>query len=141
MLLESLLCLALNIYHEGRSQGYDGMAAVAVVTMNRAKQDPNQICAEVFRPKQFSWANSLTTVSAKLRKKRAKRFLPKDKKAWAAAKVVAKQALDGKLDSFIYAEIGTADHYFNPDKANPSWQHSMREVATIRNHVFYDSRG
>jgi len=141
MLLESLLCLALNIYHEGRSQGYDGMAAVAVVTMNRAKQDPDQICTEVFRPKQFSWANSLTTVSSKVRQKRAKRFLPKDKNAWAAAKVVAKQALEGRLDSMIYDEIGKSDHYFNPNKANPYWQHDMKKVATIGEHVFYDSKG
>jgi len=137
IITEALLCLSLNIYHEARSEGYDGMAAVAIVTMNRAGGQEERICEEVFRPKQFSWANSLTTVSPQQRIKNAPRFAPKDKAAWAAAKVVAHQALTGQLSSHIRARVSKADHYYNPDKANPRWKDSMHRISRIGDHVFF----
>ena len=35
MLMESLMCLALNVYHEAKNQSYVGQVAVAQVVMNR----------------------------------------------------------------------------------------------------------
>jgi len=145
MLVEAFLCLALNIFHESQDQGYDGMAAVAQVTMTRAKGKEENVCREVFRKKAFSWANPLTTVSKRERARRAPKFLPNTKNpiernAWMAAKVVARQALNGELDSYITATIGKSDHYFNPDKADPYWKDSMKKIAVIGDHVFYDSR-
>ena len=42
-------CLALNIYHEARNQPTVGKLAVAMVTMNRVKDErfPNTVCGVV----------------------------------------------------------------------------------------------
>ena len=51
-------CLALNIYHEARSERTAGMWAVADVTINRVKsiQFPNTICGVVRQGKVYeSW--------------------------------------------------------------------------------------
>lgn len=49
--------LALNIYHESRSESLDGQVAVAIVTINRLKSDcyPNTIEKVVTQKDQFSW--------------------------------------------------------------------------------------
>ena len=50
-------CLAMNIYHEARSESMQGQIAVAQVTLNRVEHDkwPSTICEVVYEPKQFSW--------------------------------------------------------------------------------------
>ena len=37
MLTASLVCLALNVYHEAKNQSFLGQVAVAQVVMNRVK--------------------------------------------------------------------------------------------------------
>ncbi|MCK9234689.1 MAG: cell wall hydrolase [Gammaproteobacteria bacterium] len=141
MIIESaLLCLSLNIYHEGRDQGYEGMAAVAVVTMNRASHDQTKICDTVFKKYQFSWANKLTTVSPQQRKRNADRFMPREHLAWEESKRIARQAIKGEIKPKIIKKIGKSDHYFNPNKANPSWRKAMQFIAQVGDHVFYQSR-
>jgi spore germination cell wall hydrolase CwlJ-like protein len=57
MIAESLLCLALNIFHEARSEPLESQVAVAAVTINRLKDKdhPSSICEVVYEPKAFSW--------------------------------------------------------------------------------------
>ena len=61
MIETALLCLALNVYFEARSEPIAGKIAVAEVTLNRvASQDyPNTICEVVLQENQngcsFSW--------------------------------------------------------------------------------------
>ncbi len=136
MIFESaLLCLALNIYHEARDQSHKGMVAVAEVTMNRAGGQQKQVCEVVFKPYQFSWANSLTTVSPKQRAKNAKRFVPKDETSWQRAKAIAHKVLKGQHKPVVR----DATHYFNPDKVvqRPRWADRMQRVARVGNHLFY----
>jgi N-acetylmuramoyl-L-alanine amidase len=58
---QSLICLAENIYHEARSEPYEGKKAVALVTLNRvqSEQFPNSVCDVVKERRgnicQFSW--------------------------------------------------------------------------------------
>ena len=49
MLVEALVCLALNVYHEARDQPFIGQVAVAQVVMNRVHDDrfPNTVCEVV----------------------------------------------------------------------------------------------
>lgn len=136
----ALLCLALNIYHEARSEGYDGMAAVAVVTMNRAAHNQEKVCDVVFKPYAFSWANKLTTSTAEDRIRLAPNYLPKDEAMWQEAKEIATQAIQGTLKPHVYRTVKEADHYYNPSKANPYWKKHMRKVAKIGDHAFYDSK-
>lgn len=135
MLIDVLLCLALNVYHEARGEPLKGQFAVAQVTMNRANQDPSRVCEEVFRPHQFSWANPLTTVSAKERVRNADRFMPRDKQAWETAKRVARKTLDGRAPNVV----GNADHY-HAESVRPRWAKSMQKVARIGGHTFYINR-
>ena len=51
-------CLAMNIYHEARSERTAGMWAVADVTINRVKSIayPNTVCEVVYQgPVYESW--------------------------------------------------------------------------------------
>ena len=54
-LLEGLLWLTLNVYHEARSEPQIGQIAVAHVTLNRANQRNMTIKETVKQPYQFSW--------------------------------------------------------------------------------------
>ena len=73
MILESaVLCLALNIYHEARSEMIPGQYAVAQVTMNRAGEKSN-VCKTVVAKHQFSWTTKMLTKKGKRAVFRAKR--------------------------------------------------------------------
>ncbi len=132
MLTEAMLCLALNIYHESRDQSIEGMQAVAAVTMQRANHQSKNVCNIVFKPKQFSWANPLTTVSKHTRRQRAKDYIPTDERSWERAKTIARQAINRQLKS----KAQSATHYYNPSIAKPKWRAHMVVVAKIGDHVF-----
>ena len=54
-LLEGLLWLTLNVYHEARSEPQVGQVAVALVTLNRANARHLPVKQIVQEPYQFSW--------------------------------------------------------------------------------------
>ena len=54
----SVKCLALNMYHEARSQGTAGLFAVSAVVINRVNDSrfPNSVCEVVYQgPTRESW--------------------------------------------------------------------------------------
>ena len=51
---KELRCMMSNIYFEARGEPFQGMVAVAKVTLNRATTTAS-VCKEVYRPYQFSW--------------------------------------------------------------------------------------
>ena len=56
--IASAHCLALNIYHEARSQGTAGIFGVTAVVLNRVNDErfPNTICEVVYQgPTRESW--------------------------------------------------------------------------------------
>lgn len=123
MLEAAILCMALNIYYESRSEPVSGQQAVALVTMNRAKGDPSRVCDVVFAPRQFSWTNpGVTTVP------------PLDLVAWKTAMATAKVTVTGKLADFTRG----ATHY-HADYVRPIWRHAMRplRLVGVGHHVFY----
>ena len=52
-----IYCGAQNIYFEAGSEPFEGMMAIADVTINRKKDTrwPDSICNVVWQNKQFSW--------------------------------------------------------------------------------------
>lgn len=132
MLTIAALCLALNVYHEGRGESVEGQKAIAAVTMRRADNNKDKICDVVFQPKQFSWANPLTTVSPAIRAKRANKFVPTDEKSWRIAKKIATLALSGKLST----KADGAKFFYNPKIAKPEWRNKFAIVARIDDHIF-----
>lgn len=132
ILTTAMLCVALNVYHEARNQPLEGQHAVAQVTMNRAERDPKNVCKVVFEPKQFSWANPLTTVSKAERARLGKRFVPKDEKAWSIAKSVAFHTVKGNIQDFTQGAT-----FFHTKAVRPYWRHDFKLIAVIGDHKFY----
>jgi len=127
----ALLCLSLNLYHEARGESIMGQYAVAMVTLNRAKQDKRQVCEVVFKAKQFSWANKGVTKTAYGWKLDA-RHDPKDVYAWWLAKRIAKQSLTGRVIDFTRGSM-----FYHTTKVRPVWRHALVPTRKIGNHQFY----
>ena len=131
MILETaILCLAINIYHEARSEMIPGQYAVANVTMNRAG-DKRRVCDTVTEPKQFSWTNTLTT------RKHGHVVLkregyPKDEVAWDRAQRIAKVVLRNPNLDFTNG----ATHY-HATYVNPAWSRSLEKTKRLGTHIFY----
>lgn len=111
-------CLATNIYHEARGEGYLGGLAVAVVTINRARhQDyPRSICAVVYQARQFSWTNS-------------RNHKPITN---AASIYLAKVALSER-----HQLRGLRATHYHTKAVRPHWRLSLQRVETIGQHIFY----
>jgi spore germination cell wall hydrolase CwlJ-like protein len=122
MIAESLLCLALNLYHEARGEGPDGMMAVAQVTLNRVHHPdwPDTICEVVYQTSQFSWTNGKTEH-------------PGDSEEWTFAKAVTIDVLIGDAHSVL-------DHralFFHATSVQPVWADDMLLLGQIGDHKFY----
>jgi len=136
MLAESLMCLALNVYHEAKNQSFMGQVAVAQVVMNRVKDAryPNTVCdvvkqAETYKYKptipiknrcQFSWYCD------------GKSDKPEEPKAWRDAMHVANGVYNGHIGDFVEG----ATHY-HAYYVNPSWAKVKQYVLRIDDHIFY----
>ena len=117
----SVLCLALNVYHEASIDPYEGRAAVALVTKNRARKSGTSICWEVFRDQQFTWTED--------RKKR--QALPRGK-GWRAALLLAREVLRPGFEDFT----GGATEY-HLASMTAWWAPYMQYLGTWGSHKFY----
>lgn len=128
---QEIKCLALNIFHEARSESEKGQKAVASVTLNRvdSKRYPDTVCEVVYQKRwdtirkryvsQFSWTEFDEPPSLK-------------SKPWYRAWRIAeesyrssdKQRLEGAL-------------YYHARRIRPSWARTKTPVARIGRHIFY----
>jgi spore germination cell wall hydrolase CwlJ-like protein len=131
VIASALLCLSLNVYHEARSESIPGQYAVALVTMNRAKESQSSICRTVFKSKQFSWTNG-QFVQVKNGYRVSLKMTPKDQHAWKLAKRVAQVTLSGRMLDFTKG----ANHYHTVAVA-PKWAMKMDRTRKIGKHIFY----
>ena len=113
-------CMLKNIYHEARGEGVEGMQAVALVTLNRAKQQDKTVCEVVYQRKQFSWTNT-----AKGRNKPITGNID-------TVHAVASQAIAGVLTDFT-----TGATHYHTTKVKPVWRRALDKVVVINNHIFY----
>ena len=116
--------LALNMYHEARNQGIQGMQLVGEVTLNRVRLQafPDTICGVVYQPRQFSWTHLI------------KDKTPHEKHSWLMAKLLAWHLLEGSIPLYNYG----ATHYYNPQlmKRTPRWAKQYERVGQWKNHIF-----
>ena len=127
MLLEAVVCLALNIYHEARGEPLEGQVAVAYVVLNRKDRPtfPDTICGVVLQGGearhwcQFSWYCD------------GRSDRPLDRVAWERAKAVAMSVLLEEDDP-----TGGAVYYHTVD-VRPTWASRFTVTATIGRHIFY----
>lgn len=127
---KQLDCLAVNIYYEAGHEPFEGKAAVAQVTINRADSGkfPRDICKVVYQKNivydkvlcQFSW---YCEGKAGIK--------PKNKVAYEQSMEAAKKVL---LEGFRLPSLENA-MYYHADYVNPKW--NKERVAKIGAHIFY----
>lgn len=128
-------CLALNVYHEARGEGVEGMVAVAYVTLNRAQDTTRRfrstVCGVVRQGAysagrivlhrcEFSWYCD------------GRSDRPTDQQAYQRALELAVAVLQGTVPN----PIGQAVYYH---RADLKWRYASHftPVGSIRNHTFY----
>lgn len=118
-------CLALNVYHEARSEPDQGKFAVAQVTLNRVHSPryPDSICKVVWQRGQFSWTRD------------GRPDRPRNRRAWEHALWVATVAYAFNPLSMV----GHATHY-HAVYVRPYWSRAHRRITRIGRHVFYERR-
>ena len=131
MIETALMCLALNIYFEARSEPIQGQIAIAEVTLNRvASADyPNDICGVVLQENkdgcQFSWWCD------------GKSDYPKEHNSLRTSKALAELMIaEGEYISVIGSE---ATHYHN-DEVNPYWADKLHRIKRVGKHIFYKKK-
>lgn len=128
LLTATLVCLALNVYHEARGEGIEGQFAVADVTLNRVESPkfPDTVCEVVkqggqkrLNRCQFSWYCD------------GKSDEPRNTQAWLRAKQVAQVALQGLKGNTKGAT------FYHAKTVRPYWAKSFKRTAVIGSHIFY----
>jgi spore germination cell wall hydrolase CwlJ-like protein len=125
---EALECLALNIYHEARSESEAGQMAVAAVTLNRVRSEtfPDLVCDVVQQGGehrnrcQFSWWCD------------GKSDRPTETEAWKRARRIARRSLRGLAPDPTDGAL-----YYHATYVKPRWTRTFERTARIGNHVFY----
>jgi N-acetylmuramoyl-L-alanine amidase len=122
---DEIKVLALNIYHEARGEGPDGMQMVGEVTLNRVEHSryPDTVCDVVYQRRQFSWTHT------------RKDHTPHETEVWEEALEIAEGLLSDEIEKFNNG----ATHFLNPKRVNrvPSWVNKFEYVGRIGNHDFY----
>lgn len=121
----AIFCLALNIFHEARSEPLTGQFAVALVTMNRAKGNPRRVCSVVKAPSQFSW-----TLTQQFRKPVLHNVI--EQEAWHQANRIAKLVLMQRVK-----DITKGSTHYHTTAVKPVWRTKLRKTAQIGSHIFY----
>ena len=125
-------CLALNIYHEARGEGIEGMVAVGYVTRNRveSKRFPDTFCEVVHQNRrpgtrkcQFSWTCDPRTKE------------PSDYMSLEVSYAIAQGIVLGLMGD----PTGGALHYFAKGK-RLVWASRLRFSQAIGRHVYYVAR-
>lgn len=125
-----LECLAMNIYHEGRGESYEGRLAIATVTMNRVNKDrfPSTVCGVVWQATnkgcQFSW--TCDGRSDRIR----------NQEAYAESVEMAENVLLNGLRSY---KIGRDVYHYHAEYVNPRWEErwDAELITQIDKHKFY----
>ena len=125
-------CLANAVYFEARGEPVRGQIAVAKVVMNRVISPfyPNDVCGVVYQNSgrrnacQFTFAcDGIPDVVT-------------EPDAWARAKHIARDMLDGKL---WMPEVAKSTHY-HASWVRPDWVNEMKKISQLGVHTFYRPR-
>ena len=145
---KDLSCLALNIYHEARSQSFAGQLAVAQVVMNRVKDSryPNTICEVVLQgPHSPSWKDKTRMWPIRHRCQftwycDGKSDKPTNKKAWIYSIALTRYFLARSMMIIDFTEGAT---HYHADYVDPSWARKKNYIKTVQidTHKFYRWQG
>jgi len=125
----AVLCLALNVYHEGlKDEPLEGLFAIAQVTLNRADRKLDKVCDVVQANRQFSWTLKPPAVV--------------DHAPWRKAQSVAQLSLH--MADFTGGATNFHALVCPPDRLNeckPYWRVDMAVAGQWGNHIFYKRKG
>ena len=131
MIETALMCLALNIYFEARSEPIEGQIAIAEVTLNRVASTnyPNDVCSVVLQKNkdgcQFSWWCD------------GKSDQPREHNSLRTSKALAELML--KEGHHITVIGNEATHYHSND-VHPYWANDLHKIRRIGKHIFYKKK-
>lgn len=139
-----LYCLALNIYHESRSDNLAGQAAVADVVLNRVsdKRYPDTICGVIKDGPLSKWWKEEKGKEVPIRHRcqfswwcDGKSDVPKQPKSWRKAQEIAYHI----VNSDLFRGISEGATHYHATYVDPHWNKSMIEIGRIGEHIFYKS--
>jgi len=120
-LLEGLLWLTLNVYHEARGEDQLSQIAVAHVTLNRAYNTNQPIKQVILKNRQFSWTWQKSD------------YWPYDLEAFMVCLKSVSIATKG------YDFTGGATFYHEKN-VKPYWTKDMHQIGQFGAHKFYVAR-
>jgi len=140
---EEEYCLALNVYHEARSEPLVGKFAVSDVVLNRVRDSrwPDTICGVIYDgPTKPSWNDETKLIPIRDRCQFSwycdgKDDTPLDQEAWYEARIVAHDIIN--RNRFRGVTEG-ATHY-HASYVKPEWRTWFYPVGRIGSHIFYRS--
>ena len=134
--MQQATCLAMNIYHEARSEGEQGQRAVAWATMNRVHSPdyPNSICEVVYQAE-------LNENGIPLKNRCSYSWfcdgLPdevNDQAAWNLSKSIAEEVVNAYGNETDPTNGSIMYHAYY---VTPYWVTSYEKEARIDSHIFY----
>jgi N-acetylmuramoyl-L-alanine amidase len=134
-------CLALNIYHESRSENLAGKYAVADVVLNRVRDDryPNNICDVIYQGKHKpSWKDPERLVPIRNQCQFSwycdgKSDDPLDTDSWNESLNIAYHVIKNNK----YRGLTEGATHYHTTWVSPYWAPTLQQVGTIGTHIFY----
>ena len=117
-LLEGLLWLTLNVYHEGRSEPEIGQVAIAHVTLNRSIEKDIPIKNVVKQPYQFSWTFQKDS------------YLPDDPDAFV-------ECLRSVFIALQSPDFTSGATHYHLESIEPFWASDLTYLDQYGSHKFY----
>tara|TARA_R110002167_G_scaffold248516_1_gene454579 strand:+ start:544 stop:957 length:414 start_codon:yes stop_codon:yes gene_type:complete len=136
MVVEAVMCLALNLYYEARDQPVVGQLAVGFSTMNRVKDEryPDTVCEVVKQAKYHAW-----DMENPIRHKCQYSWfcdgmsdVPTNDKAMLEATILAANIFYGRV-----TDISNGATHYHATYVNPYWADHMTVLFSIDDHIFY----
>ena len=131
MIETALMCLALNIYFEARSEPIEGQIAIAEVTLNRVASAnyPNDVCSVVLQENkdgcQFSWWCD------------GKSDQPREHNSLRTSKALAELMLN---EGHHITVIGNEATHYHSNDVHPYWANDLHKIRRIGKHIFYKKK-
>jgi spore germination cell wall hydrolase CwlJ-like protein len=131
MIETALMCLALNIYFEARSEPIEGQIAIAEVTLNRVTSTnyPNDVCSVVLQENkdgcQFSWWCD------------GKSDQPREHNSLRTSKALAELMLN---EGRYITVIGNQATHYHSNDVHPYWANDLHKIRRIGKHIFYKKK-
>lgn len=125
--LTALRCLTQAVYYEAAHEPLQGRRAVAQVVLNRMRHPafPNSVCGVVYQGVNKPVCQFSFTCDGSLNRR-------PNPALWAEAEMVARDALNGRVEE----TVGYATHY-HANYVSPYWAPKLFKLARIGAHIFY----